>query len=190
MRALACRPGSRAHEVTRGMRLQGKAAIVTGAGPGIGEATALRLAEEGAAVTCVDLEHADPHRRGDRDGGRQVARSRRRRLDRGRGPPADRRDRVGLRRPRRLPRERRRAVPRPARGDARGGMGSDARHEPPRRVPRDQAGAARATGARRRVKRDHSVRDRPRRGSGSGGVRGPEGWTARALSRNRDRSWA
>ncbi|MCP9487401.1 MAG: glucose 1-dehydrogenase [Gaiellaceae bacterium MAG52_C11] len=41
------------------MRLEGKIAIVTGAGRGIGQATALRLAEEGAAVTCVDLALAD-----------------------------------------------------------------------------------------------------------------------------------
>ena len=39
--------------------LAGKAAIVTGAGRGIGEAMALRLAQAGAAVTCVDLEHAE-----------------------------------------------------------------------------------------------------------------------------------
>src|SRR5579859_7827654 len=38
------------------MRLRGKVAIVTGAGRGIGEATALRFGEEGAAVTCVDLD--------------------------------------------------------------------------------------------------------------------------------------
>ena len=37
------------------MRMQGKVAIVTGAGSGIGRATALRLGAEGAQVACVDL---------------------------------------------------------------------------------------------------------------------------------------
>jgi NAD(P)-dependent dehydrogenase (short-subunit alcohol dehydrogenase family) len=36
------------------MRMEGKVAIVTGAGSGIGRSTALRLAAEGAAVACVD----------------------------------------------------------------------------------------------------------------------------------------
>lgn len=36
-------------------RLEGKVCIVTGAGSGIGRASAIRLAEEGARVTCVDL---------------------------------------------------------------------------------------------------------------------------------------
>jgi hypothetical protein len=39
----------------RMMRLEGKVAIVTGAGAGIGEATALLFAKEGASVCCVDL---------------------------------------------------------------------------------------------------------------------------------------
>src|SRR2546426_10503641 len=37
------------------MRMQGKVAIVTGAGSGIGRATALRLGAEGARVACVDV---------------------------------------------------------------------------------------------------------------------------------------
>lgn len=41
------------------MRLADKVAIVTGAGAGIGEATALRLAEEGARVVLADLNLAN-----------------------------------------------------------------------------------------------------------------------------------
>jgi NAD(P)-dependent dehydrogenase (short-subunit alcohol dehydrogenase family) len=38
------------------MRLEGKRAIITGAGSGVGRASALRFAEEGARVLCADLD--------------------------------------------------------------------------------------------------------------------------------------
>ena len=38
------------------MRLEGKRAIITGAGSGVGRASALRFAEEGARVACADLD--------------------------------------------------------------------------------------------------------------------------------------
>ena len=41
------------------MKLEGKVAIVTGAGSGIGRATAIRFAREGAQVVCADIQGQD-----------------------------------------------------------------------------------------------------------------------------------
>jgi len=38
------------------MRLKGKIAVITGAGSGIGRATAVLFASEGARVICVDVD--------------------------------------------------------------------------------------------------------------------------------------
>jgi NAD(P)-dependent dehydrogenase (short-subunit alcohol dehydrogenase family) len=39
-----------------GMLLEGKTAVVTGSGSGVGKASALRFAEEGARVVCADIQ--------------------------------------------------------------------------------------------------------------------------------------
>lgn len=56
-----------------GMRLQDKVAIITGAGRGIGRATALRFAEEGARVVCADLDLAVVTEVADEINGRYLA---------------------------------------------------------------------------------------------------------------------
>jgi dihydroanticapsin dehydrogenase len=42
-------------------RIAGKVCVVTGAGSGIGRATALRFAQEGASVLCADINRAAAH---------------------------------------------------------------------------------------------------------------------------------
>lgn len=54
--------------------LQDRVAIVTGAAQGIGRATAVRLASEGALVTCADLQDcAETVALAEKEGGRSVA---------------------------------------------------------------------------------------------------------------------
>ena len=51
--------GPAVHLETKLMRLKGKTAIITGAGAGIGRATALRFAEEGANLLLSDINDAE-----------------------------------------------------------------------------------------------------------------------------------
>jgi NAD(P)-dependent dehydrogenase (short-subunit alcohol dehydrogenase family) len=54
------------------MRLDGKVAVITGAGSGIGLATARRFAQEGATVVCADLDADAGTRAADEVGGHFV----------------------------------------------------------------------------------------------------------------------
>ncbi|WP_017557718.1 3-oxoacyl-ACP reductase [Nocardiopsis baichengensis] len=54
-------------------RFEGRTAVITGGGSGIGKATALRLAEEGANVVVVDLDREAGEQAAKEVGGRYVA---------------------------------------------------------------------------------------------------------------------
>src|SRR6266487_2201363 len=65
--------GGRARYHPQMSRLQGKVAIVTGAGRGIGEATARLMAREGASVVVADINGAAAERVADEIGGAVAA---------------------------------------------------------------------------------------------------------------------
>lgn len=55
------------------MRLRGKVALITGAGSGIGRASALHAAAEGATVVCADIAKADQTEKEINDAGGKAA---------------------------------------------------------------------------------------------------------------------
>src|SRR5205085_9686012 len=62
----------RPEERDRMDRLEGRVAVVTGAGSGIGLATARRLAAEGASVVCADMDASSGKAAADEVGGLYV----------------------------------------------------------------------------------------------------------------------
>ena len=133
------------------MRLEGKAALVTGSSSGIGEAIALRFAREGADVAVHYHHGGDEARRGrgrDREAGPQVGRARRERR-RGRGGREARARCARGARPPRHPREqRRRRDPRAVRRRQRAALRPGPRRQPQGRVLR-RAGGGQAHDRRR-----------------------------------------
>ena len=142
------------------MRLTGKVGIVTGANQGIGRATALRWAEEGATVVCADIkEGCITHEEIEAKGGTAVtvimdvrvaddwtrARRRRRGALRHRRPAGEH----GRRREHAVARHRRRSH--------RGSVGQRLGDRPQGRLARHARGHPDDAGQRRRTHRQHLV---------------------------------
>ena len=169
-----------------GDRLAGKVTIVTGAGSGIGRASAIRFAEEGARVTCVDIdrEAVEETARRDRRGG---LRRRRGRLRPRPGQGLHGRHRRTLGPARRRVQQRRRQHPgRLPRGPRRGHRPDDQRQRQGLhlRLPlRDPAHAR----AGRRLADQHDLGQRPRRRAVPGDLRHVQGRHRHALEGHRPR---
>ena len=136
------------------MRLEGKAALVTGSSSGIGEAIALRFAREGADVAVHyhrEEDEARARRGADREDGQEVGRAgRERRRGRGGRGPRARRAR-GARPPRHPRQQRRRRDPRAVRRRQRAALRPRPRRQPQGRVLRRPGGRAAHDRRRRRA---------------------------------------
>ena len=150
-------------------------AIVTGAGSGIGRATARRLAAEGAAVACLDVKGHDDTAAGHR-GRRRSGLGLRVRRDRRRRGGAQRRPRVrGARRPERRVQRRRDRQLLPDRDPGPGGVRPHHRGEPAGDVPRLPLRVAAPARSGWRRDREHDVGVGHRGQPVERGVRGVEG---------------
>ena len=178
--------------LNRAGALHGKSAVITGAGSGVGRASALRFAAEGAKVLCADLRGdsaKETVRQIEAEGG-VARRARVRRLTRRAGCRDDRSGRRALRSTRH-PLQQRRHPDTPARDVLRGAQRRRLRParggEPARRVPRVQARRDPVQEAGRwRRDPQHRVHRRSRR-LGRHRLRGDQGRCAPAHAGGGDR---
>ena len=160
------------------MRLEGRVALVTGAGSGIGRAVALRFAGEGARVALLDkadeaVLEAVAEEIGDAGGPRPQPRRRRERCGGGgcRRRPRGAGDRCGRHRGQR----RRHLARKPGDGERSRRLRPHHRHQPERHLPRLSGRGARHGRSRRRPHRQRRLGGGRDRARAVFGLRGEQG---------------